>query len=159
MSQELAIMDDTLGLSHLSAAICAELAAGLADAEGIKAKYELTDSQWDKLRTNPAFRNMLKDALGKFSGDLNAGRRIMLKSEILLEDSLPVLDQIIHDKEGASGNKLDSIKQLTVLAQKGGRQEGQGAAGGGGFNVEIHINTGGGKDAIEPMIIEQPPDD
>ena len=158
MSQELAIADDTLGLSHLSAAICAELAAGLADAEGIKDKYELTDGQWNKLRQNPAFRSMLKDALGKFTGDLNAGRRIMLKAEVLLEDALPVLDQMIHDKEGASGNKLDSIKQLTVLAQKGGKQEGQ-TAGGSGFNVEIHINTGGGQDAIAPMIIEQPPED
>lgn len=158
MASELAIADDTLGLSHLSAAICAELAAGLADAEGIKDKYELTDAQWNKLRCNPAFRNMLKDALGQFSGDMNAGRRILLKSEILLEDSLPVLDQMIHDKDGASGNKLDSIKQLTVLAQKGGKQEG-GPQGGPGFDVQIHINTGGGADAIPALIIEQAKED
>lgn len=159
MSTELAIADDTLGLSHLSAAICAELAAGLADAEGIKAKYELTDQQWKKLAANPAFRNMLKDALGKFSGDLNAGKRIMLKSEILLEDSLPILDQMIHDKEGSSSNKLDSIKQLTVLAQKGGRAEGGAGGSGVGFDVQIHINTGGGHDAVPALIIEQPKED
>lgn len=158
MGQELAIVDDQLGLSHLSASICAELAAGLADAEGIKEKYELTDAQWDKLRQNDAFRSMLKDAIGQFSGDIGAGKRIMLKSEILLEDALPVLDKIIHDNDGASSNKLDSIKQLTVLAQKGGKQEGV-TGGGNGFNVEIHINTGGGKDAIEPLVIEQPADD
>lgn len=159
MGSELAVLDDQLGLSHLSASICAELAAGLADSAGIKLKYELTDAQWDKLKTNPAFRSMLKDAMGNFSGDMNAGKRIMLKAEILLEDAMPVLDSIIHDKEGAASNKLDSIKQLTVLAQKGGKQEGQIGAGGTGFNVEIHINTGGGRDAVEHVIIDQPKED
>lgn len=159
MSQELAVQNDQLGLSHLSASICAELAAGLADAEGIRAKYELTDEQWKKLSINPAFRNMLKDALERFTGDMNAGRRILLKAEILLEDSLPVLDAIIHDKEGASSNKLDSIKQLTQLAQKGGRGEGSGAGGGTGFDVQIHINTGGGNEAVPHVVIDQPADD
>lgn len=155
MANELAIADDQLGLSHLSASICAELAAGLADAEGIKDKYELTDSQWKKLAANPAFRNMLKDALEKFSGDMNAGKRIMLKAEILLEDSLPVLDAMIHDKEGSLSNKLDGIKQLTVLAQKGGNRGGEGGGSGNGFDVQIHINTGGGNDAIPHVVIEQ----
>ena len=158
MSQQLELTDDYLGLSHLSASICAELAAGLTDSAGIMSKYELTQIQWNRLKVNPAFRGMLKEAIGKFSGDMNAGKRIVLKSEILLEDSLPILDSIIHDNDGAAGNKLDSIKQLTVLAQKGGKQESQ-VLGGSGFNVEIHINTGGGKDAIEPLIIEQPAQD
>lgn len=158
MSTELATQDDSLGLSHLSASICAELAAGLADAEGIKDKHKLTDQQWEKLKINPAFRSMLRDALGKLSGDMNAGKRILLKAEILLEDSLPVLDAMIHDKEGASGNKLDSIKQLTVLAQKSGKAEG-GPAGGVGFDVQIHINTGGGNEAIPALVIEHKDDD
>ncbi len=157
MSTALAVEDDQLGLSHLSASICAELAAGLTDADGIKSKYELTDSQWGRLSQNPVFRNMLKDALTKFSGDMNAGKRILLKAEILLEDSLPVLDGLIHDKEGSSSNKLDSIKQLTALAQKGGKAEG-GVAGGAGFDVQIHINTGGGNDAI-PIVIEHKEED
>ena len=156
MSQELAIPDDQLGLSHLSASICAELAAGLADAEGIKDKYELTDQQWGKLSQNPAFRNMLKDAISKFSGDMNAGKRIMLKAEILLEDSLPVLDEMIHDREGSVSNKLDGIKQLAVLAQKGGKAGTEGGGGGSGFDVQIHINTGGGNDAIPHVVIDQP---
>ena len=90
METALAVQNDQLGLSHLSATICAELAAGLADAAGIKEKYELTDPQWDRLKINPAFRAMLKDALQKFQGDIGAPARIKMKAEILLEDSLPV---------------------------------------------------------------------
>jgi len=157
----LAVQDDQLGLSHLSATICAELAAGLADADGIKAKYELTEPQWRKLKSNAAFRAMLKDALVKFQGDIGAPARIKMKAEILLEDSLPVLDEIIHNKEGAHGNKLDAVKQLTVLAEKAGGGKGveKGEMTGTGFNVQIHINTGGGEDAAPATVIDIPAED
>lgn len=156
---ELAVQDDQLGLSHLSATICAELAAGLADVEGVKEKYELTDAQWDKLKVAPAFRNMLKDALQKLSGDMNAGKRIMMKAEILLEDSLPVLDRVIHNSEGSTQSKIDSIKQLTVLAGKAGKIDGQGNNVGQGFNVSIHINTGDGQEAQPITIVNAEPED
>ena len=156
---ELAVRDDQLDLSHLSATICAELAAGLADADGIKQKHELSDAQWDRLKVTPAFRNMLKDALQKLSGDMNAGKRIMMKAEVLLEDSLPVLDKVIHDREGSTQSKIDSIKQLTVLAGKTGKIDAEGNNIGQGFNVSIHINTGDGQEAQPITIIDQPAED
>ncbi len=161
MSNAVAVLEDQLDLSHLSATICAELAAGLADPAGIKIKYHLTDEQWDRLKNNTAFRGMLKDALQKFSGDVGAAGRIKMKAEILLEDSLPVLDKIIHDSESGAGSKLDSIKQLSVLAEKtgGGKNKETGGMDGGGFSVGIYINTGGGNDAEVPTIISIPPDE
>lgn len=156
---ELAVQDDQLGLEHLSATICAELAAGLADADGIKEKHKLTDAQWGKLKVTPAFRNMLKDALQKLSGDMNAGKRIMMKAEILLEDSLPVLHGVIHNIDGSTQSKIDSIKQLSVLAGKTGKVDAEGNNVGQGFNVSIHINTGDGQDAQPITIIEQPAED
>ena len=55
LSTDLAIQDDSLGLSHLSATICAELAAGLIDAEGVKDKYKLSEVQWRKLKGLPGY--------------------------------------------------------------------------------------------------------
>lgn len=157
LSTNLAVQDDQLGLSHLSATICAELAAGLADAEGIRAKYELTEAQWEKLKNNVVFRGMLKDALQKFSGDIGTSARIKMKAEILLEDSLPVLDKLIHDAECGAGSRLDSIKQLTVLAEKSGGGKGEKSSDAQhGFNVGIYINTGEGNDAAPPTIISLP---
>jgi hypothetical protein len=151
MSTDLMIPNDDLDLTHLSATIAAELAAGLTTKDDVMVKYSLTDVQWEKLRNNKVFRSMLKDALIQFTGDMNAGRRIILKSEILLEDALPVLHQMIHNAEGSSQSKIDSIKQLTVLAQKTGGPK-EGAAAGGGFSVNIHIRTG----EAEQVVIEQP---
>ena len=160
MDTALAVQDDQLTLGHLSATICAELAAGLADADGIKAKYELTEAQWRKLKSAPVFRSMLKDALRKFQGDIGAPARIKMKAEILLEDSLPVLDGIIHDKDGAASTKLDSVKQLAVLAEKTGNKSSErGGPSGTGFSVNIHINTGEGQEPEPVMTIEQTPED
>lgn len=160
MASELATQDDQLELAHLSATICAELAAGLTDADGIKVKYDLSDAQWNRLKGNAAFRGMLKEALQKFTGDIGSSARIKMKAEILLEDSLPILDGIIHDSDVGSGPKLDSIKQLSVLAEKtGGGKIKEGGMSGAGFNVGIYINTGGGGDAAPPTIISIPADE
>lgn len=145
MSTDLILPEDDgdLDLAHLSPTICAELAAGLADAEGIQAKYSITEAQWERLRKNRAFRAMLKEAIEQFSGDMNAGKRITVKSEIALEDSIPVLYKMAHAPDGSTQSKIDSIKMLSVLANRTGRGgENAGGAAGSGFNVQIHINTG-----------------
>jgi hypothetical protein len=113
-----AVLSEPLDLEHLSATIAAELAAGLSDGAGIRAKYKISQSQWDHLKTNPAFRSMLAEAMRDWSGDLNSGKRITKKAEIMLEDSLPVLYDIAHDVEAPRQQKIDSIKQMAVLAGK-----------------------------------------
>lgn len=129
-----------LSLSSLSATICAELASGLADPEGIKQRYELTENEWQKLKASPVFRGMLKEALKQFRGDLNAGKRITIKSEVALEDSIPLLHEWAHRDDLAVGNRLDAIKQMAVLAGRTGRDvNAQGGPGGSGFNVNIHV--------------------
>lgn len=155
VSTEIIESINTLDMSHISPTIAAELAAGLIEAKDVPEKHELTLEQWDHLKTTPLFRKMLKEALEKFSGDLNASRRITLKAEILLEEALPVLDKIVHNKEGSTQSKIDSVKQLSVLAGRTQRQDGaSGGAVGGGFNVAIHINTGDDKVVSSPVVID-----
>jgi len=138
-----AVQDEDLGLEDLSATICAELAAGLADAAGIKDKYEITDAQWNVLRRSAAFRNMLKEAVQDWSGDLNAGKRITKKAEIMLEDSLPVLHAITHNDETPSQHRLESVKQMAALAGRNAREAaGQGGGADGKATINIIIDTG-----------------
>jgi len=150
MSTEIVPVDDDLELSHLSPAICAELAAGLADVDGIKDKYSISDAQWDRLRNNKAFRAMMRESLQQFAGDMNAGSRITVKSQIALEEAIPILDQLIHDRDGSSQSKIDSTKMLAVLAKRTGREGDEAAAPGSGFAVNIHINAG----ENQPVIID-----
>jgi len=138
----IANFDADLELKHLSASICAELAAGLSDADGIKKKYNIDDKQWNLLRKSHVFRKMLKEALEKFAGDMNAGRRITVKSEIALEDSIPTLYGMIHDREVPSAQRIDGVKTLAMLAGRTQKTADGGGAATSGFNINIQIQTG-----------------
>jgi hypothetical protein len=135
-----AVLVTALDIEHLSATICAELAAGLATAAEIRSKYQISQSQWDRLKKSPAFRSMLAEAVGEWKGDLNAGKRITKKAEIMLEDSLPVLYEVAHDKESPRQQRLDAIKAMGVFAGKtNSRGEGAGNVSGISHGAVINI--------------------
>lgn len=127
-----------LDLFSLSAQIANELAAGLSDVASIKERYGISDAQWAALKTNKAFRQMLKDALTTWAGDLNAGTRITKKSEIILEDSLQVLDSIAHNVDHPPLARIEAIKQMSSLAGRNVKDT-PGVAGAGGFVLNINI--------------------
>lgn len=141
---------DNLTLQALSATIAAELAAGLLEPGDVCRTYGLSDDQWKKLKKNPVFRNMLKEALQTLSGQMNAGKRITVKSEVALEDSIPQLHRMVHDPETGASIKIDAIKTLAQLAGRNSKNQ-EGGSQGTGFNVDIHIHTGQGE---KPVIIE-----
>lgn len=147
-TKELVPEDTILQPEHLSPLICMELAAGLSDPEAIREKYDITEAQWTRLSRNASFLGMMKEAALAFSGDINAGKRITKKAEVLLEESLPILYKIMTRPDASTQAVLDTVKQLSVLAGRTQRQA-EGAAGGSGFNVQIHINTGDGETIIE----------
>ena len=126
-----------LDLGHLKAQIAAELAAGLIDGEGVQERYGLSPEQWELLRMNPPFRAMVAEALQTWAGDMNAGQRITKKSEILLEDSLPVLDEIAHNPSIVPSVRIEAIKQMESLTNRKAKVEGGSSSS--GFTLQINI--------------------
>lgn len=142
MTTDVAIQETLLDMEHLSPLICVELAAGLSTIDGVMDKYSITEPQWLRLKENPTFVKMMKEAALTFSGDLNAGNRITKKAEILLEDLLPVMYKLATAPEASTGTVVDIVKQLKEIAGIGGRYSKEGGGGGGpGFNVQIEIHT------------------
>jgi hypothetical protein len=140
MTTDVAIRDTNLDISHLSPLICMELAAGLSDADGVREKYNISEDQWLRLNKNPSFIGMLKEAQTAFAGDLNAGKRIVKKAEILLEEALPVLHNHMMSPEATASTVVDIVKQLKEVAGIGKTTK-DAIGGGGGFNVNIEIHT------------------
>jgi hypothetical protein len=149
MTTDVAIPETELDLEHLSPLICMELAAGLSTPEGVRKKYEISENQWLRLRENPTFVAMMKEATLAFAGDMNAGKRITKKAEVLLEESLPILHRLMVSPAASSGTIIDVVKQLTVLAEKGPKNTGKDGAGiGPGFNVQIEIHSNDAKGVV-----------
>lgn len=134
--------DTALPLDALKATIAMELAAGLSDAAGVKSRYGISESQWAVLKRTPMFRSMLKEALERLAGDTNAGARIKLKSDVLLEDNLTVLDEIANDKQAQSGARIEAIKTMAQLAGRSQKEATQGG-GQGAFSLNIIIPGAG----------------
>ena len=134
--------DTALPLDALKATIAMELAAGLSDADGVKSRYGISEAQWSILKRTPIFRQMLKEALERLAGDTNAGARIKLKSDVLLEDNLPVLDEIANDKQAQSSARIEAIKTMAQLAGRSQKEATQGG-GQGAFSLNIIIPGAG----------------
>ncbi len=146
MSNELIETEESgaLTLRDLSPMVAAELAAGLSDPKTLRERYGLSMAQWKSLSTNPAFRQMLAEAVTKFKGDLNAGNRITLKAEVLLEDVLPDLYHIAKSKEIPSSDRINAVKQLAELSGRSGKKD-QAANTGGSTGFVLNINVGKGQ--------------
>jgi hypothetical protein len=134
----------SLTLENLSPMIAAELAAGLSDAKTLRARYGLSLEQWKMLGQNKAFRQMLGEAIAKFKGDLNAGARITLKAEILLEDVMPELYHLAKRSETPASERINAVKQLAALAGRGEKKGDENARAGSGFVLNINVGKGQG---------------
>lgn len=91
------------------------------------------------LARSPTFRGMLKEAVQTWRGDMNAGTRITKKAEIVLEDAIPELDTIIHNRELPTLARIEAIKRLESLS---GRNAKETSAGGSGFVLNINLGQG-----------------
>lgn len=138
--------DASLDLSSLNAHIAAELAAGLSDGAAIRERYSISDAQWTTLKKSPVFRGMLAEAVQKFRGDTNAGARIQMKADIVIEDAIPAYDTMIHSNDTPAQAKIDAGKLLAQLAGRTAKADGSSAPAGGGF--VLNINLGGGSEKL-----------
>src|SRR5271166_1095133 len=131
----------SIELGDLKASIAAELAAELSTPEDIRKRYGLSRAQWDKLRTNPMFRGMVRDALQTFRGSLAAGARITKKAEIMLEDSLGELYGIINDETTPSSERIKGIQTLADLAGRSAKAAPSAAPQQAGFTLNIQFGN------------------
>lgn len=150
--------DASVDLSHLNAHIASELALGLSDATSIRERYGITAAQWDHLRKNPAFRGMLVEAIQRFRGDANAGERIKLKSDIVLEDAIPAYDKMIHNAEIPASERINAGKLLAQLAGRTNK-EGTAPAASGGFTLNINLEGGKGGVVIDGKALPVEPEE
>ena len=121
--------------------IALALAAGLVSFDEVPSQFELADEEWEAFRFTPFFKQLYAATKEEWSGEINAPKRIRLKSLAMLESALPVLHDLAVGQEIHPSNKLDAIRQMEKLAGAGTETDTQ---VGPGFRLEINIGTENG---------------
>lgn len=153
MNDQAMAIPEGISLNDLSAQVAAEIAAGLSTPQEVCARYGISPEQWETMRVNPLFRDMVSAAIKEFKGDLNAKKRIALKAAIAAEDSLPELYAMVYDRTIPANARIDAHKQLSDLAEVGARasRNKEGPDSGEGFTLVINFPTGPRTVEAEPL--------
>lgn len=125
-------------MNRLSPRLVAELAANLEPKEAILDRYSIDRAEWDTLRTNPVFIEMLKEAVSDWQHASNADKRVKVKSSIAVEESIATLHGMIRDTDIPPSSRVESFKQLMRLG-KLDTPETDTPAAGNGFSITINL--------------------
>lgn len=134
----------SLTLQDLSPMVAAELAAGLSTPKDLRERYGISLAQWKLLSQNVVFRHMLAEAVTRFRGDLNAGARITLKAETLLEDVMTQLYHLAKKDTTPASERINAVKELANLAGRNVKKGDENARSPGGFILNINVGKGQG---------------
>lgn len=116
-----------------------EIAMDIHPIQTILNQYGISTEQWEILKGNQRFQNLLLSETEAWNGALNTQERVKLKAAAMLEEWLPELNNRLHDADEALPAKIEGGKMLTRIAGIGvGAAEG----GGGGERFTVTINLG-----------------
>ena len=128
-------------IDSIIAHLAFEVAAGLSNIEEVKSRFNITGEQWGVITKNEAFQEALGKAISELEGDTNALKRIRLKAQVALEDSIPALYQIAHDGEAATAARVSAVQQMGRMAGV----DSEAVKQDNGFSITINVN---GKDPV-----------
>jgi hypothetical protein len=140
------VQSQTDAQERLLVSLTREIAIDMLPLEDILKAHGVTPEQFETLTKSPRYRELLVAQTAAWASAHNVEERIRLKTQHMLEMSLPEMFERLHDRtEGLTGAKVELFKAL----QKGSGV-GLQAEGGGAEKVQITINMG----AAEPVRVE-----
>ncbi len=135
--------------------IARELAIDVLPLDQILEIHHVSVEQWEGLRENSRFQDILQEEIAAYKSATNTGERVKLKAAGAIEQWLPELYARIHDRSETLSSKVEAGK---LLARLSGIGERAGAEAGGGERFQVTINLGDQKVSFEkqvtPRVIE-----
>jgi hypothetical protein len=99
--------------------IAEELAMRIEPAAKVLARHEVTPAEYAVLRTTPAFRTHLREALSRWQSPPMAPERIAAKAVTLVESALPGMAGIIEDDKAPAAARVGAFGQIRALSGLG----------------------------------------
>jgi hypothetical protein len=131
------------GVSDLTfVKLAREIAMEIHDLDTILTNNRVTHEQFEAIKTNSRFEQLLASAVAEWGSALNTPERVKVKAAALIEEWLPELNTRLHDGKENLDHK---VKAATLAA----RLAGMGLTGAGveevGSRFSVTINLGGDK--------------
>lgn len=116
-----------------------EIAMDIDTIESILLRARVTETQWNEIKENAYFQQLLKSAVQEWQGASNTAERVKLKALACIEVAMPEFFARMHDKSEALPAK---VKSLEVFANLAGMSKGNVQAAGPGERFSVTINLG-----------------
>jgi hypothetical protein len=133
-----------------------EIAIGILNPDQILKLHGLTEAQWHELAASRAFQELLGEEMQLWQSGLNTKQRVELKTWAMLEEALPTLWNMLHDKDfndAAKVSLVSALQKQVGIGQKDVQQNGSADS-----RISITINTGTEQVKVErevtPQVIE-----
>ena len=117
-----------------------EIARGLNPIETILHSLQITPSQYQTIRSNGHFQKILTQELADWHAASNTSERVKLKSAAMVEEALPEMWAILHNRTETLTGRVELFKMIAKLGGQG--VSGAEVVGGPGFRLTINIGAG-----------------
>lgn len=127
-----------------------EVAMDIHDLDVILKNLNVSDAQWQAIKTNPRFVRYLETAVADWTSAANVHDRVKVKAAAVIEEWLPEAHTRLHDRAETLSAKTELGKLVAKLAGMGLERAGIGV--GDGERISININLGSESVKIEKQI-------
>lgn len=131
-------MTETVMTEAKLVSLAREIAIGILPLPTILDGLKLSLADLETVSRYPRFQQLVESMAAEWGSTLNTPERVKVKSQALIEDTLPELYTLIHEKKESMAAKVEALKLLRVLGGMGERDPGSGIAPE-RFHLEIHI--------------------
>lgn len=158
--------DEQPELSELTVfRLAREIARDLSDVSAICEQYKITDEQYQRCLHSPIFQRRLEEELDIWNAStpLAAVERIKVKAGAMIEEALPEVYQMLHDKDQPMAAKIRALEWASKMAGIGETVSlgalPPGVASGSGPGLQFNIFIGGQKQTfqqqdVQPVVVE-----
>lgn len=122
-------------------ALAREIAMGIMPIKDILRRLSLTQADLEHVKDHPRFTQLMSQMAAEWGATLNTGERVKVKAAALVEDTLPEIYHLLHDRRETFSAKVEALKLLKTLGSLGERDPTTGLAPE-RFHLEIHIGEG-----------------
>jgi len=146
----------------LASRVAREVARDLSPVDMIRVKFGLSEEDYSRIINSAIFKSRLEEELAIWNASdvLSIAERIKAKTGTMIEESLPEVYELIHDKNQPMVGKIRALEWAARMSGIG-EVERLGPAGvmSGGSGINFNIFIGGEKQsfsqpATQPLIVE-----